>query len=187
MVLFNFWSILHWYLRPIVKWFLRKTTQLCELQRICYGDRSGTQRTCNIEQSLMLSTTRDVKEVVSFLDAVVKERKFVPINFQEILDPSINIILRVKKINPKLHDVFIPSFRRCLQQIWSYRQLTDEIEEIRKTQYDSNNSDHEDKLLKLWALLVPDKPLEARITKEWQYIGFQVNIMLFHYKVMIYC
>ena len=93
----------------------------------------------------------------------------------------------MKKINPKLHDVFIPSFRRCLQQIWSYRQLTDEIEEIRKTQYDSNNPDHEDKLLKLWALLVPNKPLEARITKEWQYIGFQVNIMLFHYKVMIYC
>lgn len=175
MVFFNFWSVLQWYLRPFIKWFLRKTTRLCELQRICYGDRVGAQRTCNIEKSLMLSRTRDVKEVVSFLDAVVRERRFIPAHFSEILDPPINIILRVKKINPKLHDAFKPSFRQCLIQIWSYRQLVDEVEDLRCTQYDSNNPDHEAKLLRLWNLLMPDRPLEARITKDWQDIGFQVQ------------
>ncbi|XP_047528601.1 ELMO domain-containing protein 2 [Vanessa atalanta] len=173
MVFFNLWSVLQWYLRPFIKWFLRKTTKLCELQRICYGDRAGAERTCNIEKSLMLSRTQDVKEVVSFLDSIVKERRFISSQFHQILDPSINIILRVKKINPKLHDAFVPSFRRSLQQIWCYRQLVDEIEDLRRTQFDSNNLDHEDKLLKLWDLLVPNNPLEARVTKEWQYIGFQ--------------
>ena len=31
--------------RPLVKWFLRQTTRLCELQRICYGETSGAPRT----------------------------------------------------------------------------------------------------------------------------------------------
>ena len=31
--------------RPLVKWFLRQTTRLCELQRVCYGETSGAPRT----------------------------------------------------------------------------------------------------------------------------------------------
>ncbi|XP_075971671.1 ELMO domain-containing protein 2 [Anticarsia gemmatalis] len=168
-----FWSILQWYLRPFIKWFLRKTTRLCELQRICYGDRVGAERTCNVEKSLALSRTRDVKEVVAYLDDIVLRKQFVPRNFREIIDPSIAIIVRVKKVNPKLHAPFIVSFRRSLEQIWSYKSLVNEVEELRRSQFDSNNDEHEEKLLKLWALLVPDTPLEARVTKQWQHIGFQ--------------
>ncbi|PZC86730.1 hypothetical protein B5X24_HaOG206292 [Helicoverpa armigera] len=173
MIMFHLWSVLQWYLRPFIKWFLRKTTKLCELQRICYGDKPGAERTRNVEKSLMLSRTRDVQEVVTFLDAVVRERRFVARNFREILDPSINIIVRVKKINPKLHGPFVVSFRRCLEQIWSYKCLVDDVERLRQTQYDSNNDEHENKLLKLWSLLVPHVTLDARVTKQWQYIGFQ--------------
>ncbi|XP_014370935.2 ELMO domain-containing protein 2 [Papilio machaon] len=173
MIFLNLWSILEWYLRPFIKWFFRKTTRLCELQRICYGDTSGAARTCNIEKSLMLSRTQNVKEVVSYLDSTVLEKTFVPANFRDILDPSISIILRVKKINPKLHTTFVSSFRRCLEQIWSYRSLLNDVEDLRTLQFDSNNELHEEKLLKLWSLLVPDTPLESRITKQWQHIGFQ--------------
>ncbi|CAH4035531.1 ELMO domain-containing protein 2 [Pieris brassicae] len=173
MVFFNLWSVIHWYIRPFVKWILRKTTRLCELQRICYGDKPGAQRTCNVENSLKLSHTRDVIEVITFLDAVVLEKRFIPQNFDDVLYPSINIILRAKQINTKLHPKFVPAFRKCLQQIWSYRQLIDDIEELRCTQYDSKNSDHEEKLLKLWSLLQPNELLEDRITKQWQNIGFQ--------------
>ncbi|KAI8424291.1 hypothetical protein MSG28_002841 [Choristoneura fumiferana] len=173
MVFFNLWSVLQWYLRPFIKWFLRKTTRLCELQRICYGDKPGAERSRNVEKSLMLSRTRDVKQVVSYLDNTVLERSFVPRNFPEILNPSVAIILRAKKINPKLHELFIVSFRRCLAQIWSYRLLLEEVEEMRKTHYDSSLPEHEEKLLKLWSLLVPNEDLESRVTKQWQYIGFQ--------------
>lgn len=177
MIVFNLWSVLQWYLRPFIKWFLRKTTKLCELQRICYGDKVGAERTRNVEKSLMLSRTRDVKEVVSYLDGVVNARRFSPRNFREILDPSIAIITRVKKINTKLHGSFVISFRRCLEQIWSYRSLVNQVEELRQTQFDSSNNEHEDKLMKLWSLLVPHAALEARVTKQWQYIGFQVNCL----------
>ncbi|CAB3238869.1 unnamed protein product [Arctia plantaginis] len=173
MIVFNIWSVLQWYLRPFIKWFLRKTTRLCELQRICYGDRVGSERTRNVEKSLMMSRTRDVKEVVSYLDGTVLQRRFIRSHFREILDPSVAIILRVKKINPKLHVSFIVSFRRCLEQIWSYRSLIDEVEELRRTQFDSNNDEHEQMLLNLWSLLVPDSPLEGRVSKQWQHIGFQ--------------
>ncbi|VVD01826.1 unnamed protein product [Leptidea sinapis] len=173
MLFLNVWSLLHWYLRPLIKWFLRKTTRLCELQRICYGDKAGAQRTCAVENSLMLSRTRDIKEVVAFLDAVVLERRFIPANFDDILKPSISIIFRIKKINTKLHPSFAPTLKRCLQQIWSYRQLVNEVEELRRVQYDSDNSDHELKLLKLWSLLQPNELLEGRVTKQWQTIGFQ--------------
>lgn len=174
MIVFNIWSVLQWYLRPFIKWFLRKTTRLCELQRICYGDRVGSERTRNVEKSLMMSRTRDVKEIVSHLDGTVFQRRFIPSNFREILDPSVAIILRVKKINPKLHVSFIVSFRRCLEQIWSYKSLVDEVEELRRTHYDSDNFEHEQKLLKLWSLLMPNNPLEGRVSKQWQDIGFQV-------------
>lgn len=179
MTFFNIWTVLEWYLRPFIKWFLRKTTRLCELQRICYGDKIGAPRTCNVEKSLMLSRTRDVKEVVSYLDSTVAEGRFVPANFREILDPSVAIVVRAKKINQKLHGSFVVSFRRCLEQIWSYRFLINEVEELRTIQFDSNNADHEEKLLRLWALLVPNEELESRVTKQWQSIGFQVCNIIF--------
>ncbi|KOB66265.1 ELMO domain-containing protein 2 [Operophtera brumata] len=169
----DLWCVLQWYLRPLIKWFLRKTTRLCELQRICYGDKPGAARTCNVEKSLMLSRTRDVHEVVSFLDTIVYERRFIPLNFREIVTPSVAIILRAKQINPMYHSAFIVSFRKCIEQIWSYRNVIDEVEDLRRIQFDSNNVDHEDKLLKLWSLLVPNEELENRVTKQWQYIGFQ--------------
>ena len=38
--------------RPLVKWFLRQTTRLCELQRICYGEPSGAPRTIAVGMKL---------------------------------------------------------------------------------------------------------------------------------------
>lgn len=174
MPFFDIWSVLQWYLRPIIKWFLRKTTSLCELQRICYGDPAGAKRTCNVEKSLMLSRTKDVQEVISYLDGVVAEQRFVPANFREVLTPSIAIILRVKKIKPQISGSFVISFRRCLEQIWSYKLLMNDVERLREMQFNSANPEHEEKLLKLWSLLVPNEDLIMRITKQWQYIGFQV-------------
>ena len=43
-------------LRPVVKWFLRHTTRLCELQRVCYGETSGAPRTIAVGKGLLLST-----------------------------------------------------------------------------------------------------------------------------------
>lgn len=60
-----------------------------------------------------------------------------------------------------------------MEQIWGYISLSKAIEDLRQVQYDSNNPNHEEKLLKLWTLMVPHTVLESRITKQWQDIGFQ--------------
>lgn len=60
-----------------------------------------------------------------------------------------------------------------MEQIWGFSILKKTVEELRCTKYDSNNPLHEEKLLKLWTLLVPNENLESRVTKQWQYIGFQ--------------
>ena len=38
-------SVISWYLSPLIKWFLRQATRLCELQRVCYGETGGAPRT----------------------------------------------------------------------------------------------------------------------------------------------
>ena len=44
----SFLTWLFWYFRPIIKGFLRLTTRLCELQRICYGEKAGAPRAIGV-------------------------------------------------------------------------------------------------------------------------------------------
>nr|CAD7455539.1 unnamed protein product [Timema tahoe] len=73
----------------------------------------------------------------------------------------------------RIHPQFVQSFGKCVEHIWGYRQLVHEVERLRTIQYDADDSSHEDKLLKLWGLLMPDVHLKSRVTKQWQEIGFQ--------------
>ncbi|CAD5115055.1 unnamed protein product [Dimorphilus gyrociliatus] len=75
-------------------------------------------------------------------------------------------------------DIFSPySFEStitiCISQICGYKKLIDDITTLRKSPYLCENNEHEEKLQKLWNLLEPDEPLEARVTKQWTTIGFQ--------------
>ncbi|XP_065156612.1 ELMO domain-containing protein 2 [Atheta coriaria] len=168
-----FWFLLQYYVRPIYKWFLRKTTGLCELQRICYGEVSGAPRTRNIERSLSLSRSIHVKQLINHLNDVADNRRFTGVNEREILQGSVSTVLAVKKINPRIHYQFVKSFGKCIEQIWGYRQLLSDVEALRTTQYDADDPTHEEKLHLLWQALMPQEALESRITKQWQDIGFQ--------------
>lgn len=175
--MFSFYSswlfIYHYFIRRFVKWFLRKTTKLCELQRICYGEPVGSPRSQKVEQSLSLSINRDIKQLITYLNKVSDERKMYGALHKGALETAIRTVIVVKEINPLLHKQFLKSFGRCVEHIWGYRQLVQEVEHLRTTQYDSANVEHEEKLLKLWTLLMADIPLENRVTKQWQDIGFQ--------------
>lgn len=168
------WTLVYWYLRPLIKWFLRQTTQMCELQRICYGEKSGAPRTLSVERSLRLTRNANIRTLVSYLDDIANQ---CGINIQterKILEESIKTVLLAKNINPIAHPDFAKSFGKCVELIWGYKQLCAECELLRKIQYDSEDPQHEALLLKLWDLLMPNEPLEGRITKQWQNIGFQV-------------
>lgn len=171
--MYRIWLYISYYLRPIIKWFLRKTTGLCELQRICYGEKHGAPRIYSVEKSLMLSRNPHIKQVIQHLDDVSSNCRFLNENREDIVRGVVNTVLIAKKINPKIHFQFVTSFGQCVEKIWGYRQLLSEIENLRNTQYDSDNFEHEIKLLSLWNHLMPDSDLDGRITKQWQIIGFQ--------------
>ncbi|KAF5294614.1 hypothetical protein FQR65_LT10720 [Abscondita terminalis] len=134
--MYSLWVYISYYVRPLIKWFLRKTTGLCELQRICYGEEHGTSRIKGVEESLNLSRSPQIKLLINHLN-----------------DISDN--------------------QRCVEQIWGYRQLKAEVETLRTIIYDSDNIEHEQKLLELWQHLNPNNPLNSRVSKQWQEIGFQ--------------
>lgn len=167
------WIFFSYYLRPIYKWFLRKTTGLCELQRICYGEVNGAPRVKAVEQSLNLSKSVQIKQLIIHLNDVCDNRRFTGANERELLRGAVDTVLLVKKINPRIHYQFVKSFGKCIEQIWGYRQLLSDVENLRKTNFDCCNADHESKLVQLWENLMPHEELEGRITKQWQDIGFQ--------------
>lgn len=177
--MFSIFTFFYAYARPIIKWLLRRFTRLCELQRICYGEESGAKRKKAIEQSLTVSRAPYIQKMMKMLNEYVTGEKVTGIDdrhdyLHETLVPTtVTMILKVKKIKPKVHPDFAPSLGVCIETIWSYRRLCFDIENLRKIPYDNCNFEHEDKLLRLWRLLMPDQSLEARITKQWQDIGFQ--------------
>ena len=75
----------------------------------------------------------------------------------------------------------------ALQVIYASNQLLNSINDSISTKYDSNNKEHEDKLLQLWSKLIPNKPLQSRITKQWVDVYsytqiYQQGILMFHYR-----
>ncbi|XP_006561531.1 ELMO domain-containing protein 2 [Apis mellifera] len=159
--------------RPVIKWLLRHTTQMCELQRICYGELPGAPRTLAVEKSLKLSKNANIKTLLIYLNDLADQCAFTNQAKRKIVKEAIENVLVTKKINPAAHPDFSKSFGKCIELIWGYRQLCVECEELRRTPYDADNPDHELLLLKLWNLLMPYEPLDARVTKQWQHIGFQ--------------
>lgn len=176
--MFSIFTFFYAYARPLIKWFLRHFTRLCELQRICYGEESGAKRKKSIEESLSVSRTHHIQEMIKMLNEYVITEKVTGVQLHDYLHRTlvpntVSVILKVKKIKPKIHPDFGPTLSTCIETIWSYRRLCIDIENVRKIPFDSGNFEHENKLLRLWDLLMPNQSLDARITKQWQDIGFQ--------------
>ncbi|XP_062622101.1 ELMO domain-containing protein 2-like, partial [Saccostrea cucullata] len=86
---------------------------------------------------------------------------------------AVGEVMKVKQIIPEVHMKFKGDLQDCLCQICGYKRLKREIEMMRKTSYSQENSEHEEKLMQLWKILMPDEKLESRKSKQWSIIGFQ--------------
>ncbi|KAK2712490.1 ELMO domain-containing protein 2-like [Artemia franciscana] len=169
------WMELRLWVRRVVKWNLRKITGLCELQRIAYGETPGAARSSNIERSLMMSRSSEIQKLISYLDRAANEGRFSASKSSNdlIISKAVKAVMQIKLIKPSVHQQFVISLEKCIQQIWSYRQLLNDLESLRTTSYNSENSEHEEKLIKLWKSLRPNEELSDRISRQWQEIGFQ--------------
>ncbi|XP_010886638.2 ELMO domain-containing protein 2 isoform X2 [Esox lucius] len=147
------------FLRYWLKWFIRQVTGKCELQRICAGCKPGAPRTTRAEYSL-----KNSKSLVLRLALEVEE---------DGVDQYLDLIVREKNVKTQKDPTFKIHLKVCLLQITGYRNLFESVEELRKETFDSDKVEHEEMLLKLWDLLMPDTKLESRVTKQWGDIGFQ--------------
>ena len=86
-------SLLLWYLRPLIKWFLRKTTRLCELQRLCYGEQAGAGRTLAVQQSLESSRNKEIKKIMETVNTSSDLNSDE--NIKKFIDESIGKIMKV--------------------------------------------------------------------------------------------
>uniref|UniRef100_A0A3B3URN3 ELMO/CED-12 domain containing 1 n=1 Tax=Poecilia latipinna TaxID=48699 RepID=A0A3B3URN3_9TELE len=144
-----------------LKFVTRKFTGRCELQRICYSNKPGARRTLKIESSLRYSKYELLRSALSV--------------HPDQVEKTIDDIMALKKINPDTNPQLSVSLQASLLQIVGYRSLMAEVEKLRREPYDSENTEHESMLMKLWKELRPDTPLTGRISKQWCEIGFQGN------------
>nr|SVE75925.1 EOG090X0AMT [Daphnia hispanica] len=158
---------------PFIKWMLRRTTGLCELQRTCYCELSGAPRILGVEDSLKKSKSAKVQTLVQFLDLAAKEKRFSTTGSAQIIRNTVETICCIKMIHLDSHQPFYKLFGECVSIIWCLKQLLHDLESIRTTGYDSSNAEHEKKLLELWNLLMPMTELESRVSNSWKDIGFQ--------------
>ncbi|XP_035681515.1 ELMO domain-containing protein 2-like [Branchiostoma floridae] len=158
------------WIRPMIKWLLRKILGTCELQRICRG-YGGAARTKRVEKSLKLSKYQVLYVFWNFQCTVLQEITHGGAECD--VDQTVQGIIQIKGVSQQKDPQFAPSLRGCLVQIRGYQELIHEVEGVRAEAYSSDNQEHENMLLQLWDHLMPDTSLESRITKQWGDIGFQ--------------
>lgn len=108
--------------RPFIKWILRRTTGLCELQRTCYCEPGGAPRILGIglsihfklmakitpvfifkENSLKKSKSEKVKTLLQFLDQAATEKRFTTAGSSKILNNTVETICCIKQIRLDVH------------------------------------------------------------------------------------
>lgn len=72
-------------------------------------------------------------------------------------------IIQKKQIEISLQDILSDA----VASIYETNMLLYRISQSVSTPYDTNNKEHEDKLLELWNKMMPNTPLESRISKQW--------------------
>lgn len=154
-------ATLYVYLRPMFKWIIRRVTGKCELLRITYQYPNGAARTKYVEYSLKHSSNGELKRLVKETNTNI--------------EAAVVLVMKTKNILPEVHAQFENTFRHCLIQINGYVRLQQAVEDIRLVKYSSENSDHEDKLMKIWNILTDGEKLSSRTSSQWSQIGFQGN------------
>lgn len=154
-------GIIHLFFWRIYKKLIRWWTRKCEIQRICENTSFDVVQGCvALEASMCLSKSKEVRDLVT----MSKYEELTVHNF-------IDVILRLKWVKDECTG-FRERLKYWVYLIIHYNALISCVQESKKP-YSSENSKHEDSLLELWRVLMPDEKLEDRKCKQWEKLGFQ--------------
>lgn len=161
------WCISYFWLnlvRPIVKGFLRRTTGLCELQRICYSTHSaGADRCCLVQSSILLSRSSVIRKVrdrlilngrkkpISWLQTPAERTAETYAEEAQLIEHAVEAICQEKRIKTEIHQQFVSSLRTSLSQLFYYKTVVEEAARLAATPYDKSNQEHESLLL-VWSI-----------------------------------
>jgi len=145
--------------RSFVKFLLHSITGRCEIERICEGGKYDFKSCQEIEYALYHSKNENIRAMLVNDTLKVKD--------------AMQTILRIKRIVPEEGLHFLVAMPKFLRKIITYNKLFAEVNELKITKFDEENSIHEDLLYRLWTLLKDGDDLKERYTKRWTEIGFQ--------------
>merc|ERR1719495_1965352 len=92
---------------------------------------SGAPRSIGVENSLIASRVPEIQKLLKSMDAKVKQNLSLE-DVKMFLDSSCSQIMKIKQIKPELHRQFVQSMTVCLRQIWGYKQLVLDVENLRQ-------------------------------------------------------
>ncbi|KAL3990113.1 ELMO/CED-12 family protein [Acanthocheilonema viteae] len=147
-------------LRITLNWFMLMVTGKTELERILTWEVGNR---CRI--------TTEVEKLIDERELPIMPR-FWKAGQEDKLATEI-VMGCCSEVDNEQFEEMRDVLKRSLGQIRGYRELCDHVEEMCREKYDPKNEAHEKRLLKLWELLMPKEDLEARLTDQWQKIGFQ--------------
>lgn len=147
----------------LIKFVLGKLSNSSELLRLCQNEKlRETKITYRIDQALFYSKK------------LKTERMKLLNGTKEQLDEAFEQILRKKKFylnNEKRAEA--KTLMKCILRLKETYDLQDVLTKRANVAYDSNNKEHEEKLMELWKLLKGEEELTSRKSQQWQTIGFQ--------------
>ncbi|CAG2120139.1 unnamed protein product [Medioppia subpectinata] len=98
-------TVLYLRFRSVLKWFLRKTTKLCELQRLCYANNVGAKRTKGVEYSICMSQSQVLRKINVELSRLAEQQLLT--NKWILFEKAIDATATDKRIDTKVHIEFV--------------------------------------------------------------------------------
>lgn len=188
----------------LMKYFLRRCTGLCELQRIIYRTEKGAERCLNVEKYLNTSRSRPIISIRERFNQLSSTGKFTSENCKEIvvlIEHALEAICIEKEIKSSIHPEYVSDaflkvrnsdsmyftlpflyfmarfsngLRICFLQIYGYQNLFYEVEKMRSLNYEDDECRFDKMLETLWNCMMPGEPY-VRIGPHWKELGFQGN------------
>ncbi|GAA47514.1 chromodomain-helicase-DNA-binding protein 1-like, partial [Clonorchis sinensis] len=156
------WGFYEWYLRPAIKFVLRRATGKCELHRLILAYPRGAMRTFAIEQSMRRSKCDPLRNALPWT-----------IHFDYTSRAS--ELARIKNVDISSLPMFSSEFIYSLKQIHAYERLVTETNALKSTVFDPDNIAHQLLLTQLWNDLAPVEQNADPPSRRWSLIGFQTD------------